>query len=412
MNRNTLERTILGQVLFSPSEGAYALDVLDAGKFTNQSHRDLFTRMLRVYNEHKDITPLTIGEKFDPLVLGLMEEVVTINGFRSHVDGLLNEWSRETFVIEADKILKNSSKLEPVQILERFEPLIDNLAHRSNQGSLEGAQTVCDRIAENLEQVQKGKILGITTGFPQLDRDDLVLRNGELCILGARPSVGKSALAWQIAVQSGVNVAFFSQEMKSESLMMRQLSQFTGMSTTEMRQPRQSNIARLVDGLCQARKLKIWIDDTQGKTGAQIWRKAKRFHAIYGCGLVVVDYLQLLRFPNAQNRREGVGDCTATLKELAKELDVPVLCISSIRRGMKPNDAPTMEDLKESGDIEFHADVIFLMHRNLFDDSGKTELIKAKDRNGEVYKTELKFDKQTTSFSAYKVEFDQKDWAV
>jgi replicative DNA helicase len=394
MNRTELERQILGQILFDNTEGYYALAKLSPESFLIKKNRELFTKMQDISKNDQEITILSLGEKFDSIALGLSTEVVTAVGIRTHVKMLREIIVKDKFIKETRSLLSNDIEIKDLK--KKFEPLFNELCEHNGTGRLEHCGEITKRIVENIDKIQKGKILGVKTGFPKLDDDDLTLRNGELVILGARPSVGKSALAWQIAVNSRVNVAFFSHEMRAESLLMRQLAKFTNLSTVELR--RKSNAQKALYGLEKLSRLPIWVDDSQGKSGQDIYRRAKRFGAVRDLGLVVVDYLQIMNFAGATSRREGVGDCAGQLKRIAQELNIPVLCISSIRRGQDSKKEPNMEDLKESGDIEFHADVIILLHRNLFQNSWETHLIKAKDRNGEVFRHTLSFEKSTTSF--------------
>lgn len=394
MNHTELENTILGQIILDPSEGNYALEKLDDSFFSSSKSRNMFNRMREIVKNNQEITVFTIGPQYEDQFIELSGDIVSTVGSRTHVDLLVEKVTKSRFILNAQKVLSQTPTTR--EMLLKLEPMINELASINGNGSLEHCEEISLRVAANLEKIHDGKVLGVRTGFPNLDDNDLSLRNGELAILGARPSVGKSALAWQIAVNSKSNVAFYSQEMNSEALLLRQLSRTTNLPTSELR--KKTEAQKALYGLKEVSKLPIWIDDSQGKSGGDIFRSAKRFAAVRKLDLIVVDYLQLLNFSGSANRREGVGDCAATMKRIAKELNIPVICISSIKRGQDPKKAPTMEDLKESGDIEFHADVIFLMHRDLFNKGGETELIKAKDRNGEVIRTTLKFERRTTSF--------------
>ncbi len=394
MNRIALENQILGQTLIGSEDREYTLAKLQPEHFSDPVNRAFFKKLLEIVKSNfQAATIFTIGKEFERKFTDLSEDVVSAVGMRTHVNLLREEVLRRHFVSKASEILKENSTRD---ILEKLEPLLIEISSFNNKGTLVQCKDIAKELAADITKMQEGKIMGVATGFPKLDNDGLTLRNGELIILGARPSVGKSALSWQMAVQSGVNVAFFSQEMGAKALLKRQLSNVTNLQNKHFH--RKDLNPQILKGLIKISSLPIWIDDSQGKTANDILSRCKRFAATRDLGLVVVDYLQLLSFADSTDRRVGIGEAAAKLKQVAQEIDCPVVCISSIKRTADKKQPPSMEDLKESGDIEFHADVIFLMHRDLLDASGETQLIKAKDRNDRAFSIDLIFKRETTSF--------------
>jgi replicative DNA helicase len=302
-------------------------------------------------------------------------------------------------------------------ILDRAESSIFEIAEDRIRVGLVPMKDVVHENIEKLERViTEGKrISGLATGYSDLDNLLSGLQPSELIILAARPSVGKTALALNIAentaVRQGAAVAVFSLEMSKESLLMRLLA---SMAMVDAHKFRTGHLSRedwkhMTVTLAQLSEAPLWIDDSGSATVTEIGAKARRLMRDRGLGLVIIDYLQLIaargRF---SNRNEEVSSITRGLKALAKELKVPVLVLSQLTRAPEREiRSPQLSDLRESGAIEQDADVVIFIHRpHLFKKKGEvtdeeraqTEVIIAKQRNGPVDKLPFVFRGKFTRF--------------
>lgn len=255
-------------------------------------------------------------------------------------------------------------------------------------------------------QARGGGLAGLSTGFGQIDQITGGLEPGQLVILAARPSAGKTALALNIAdhvAAAGTPVLFFTLEMSVQELGMRLLSSRTGVPMADMRGGSVSpeDWRRLADADRDTAGIPLFIDDRPGITVAYARAKARKIRRQHGLGLIVVDYLQLMKGPG-ENRTQEVGGISRGLKALAKELRVPLIALAQINRAVesRTDKRPLMSDLRESGDIEADADVIAMLHRE--EGPGMQDLIALavrKNRNGPLGDVTLAYDAPRLRFS-------------
>ncbi|MEZ7978979.1 MAG: replicative DNA helicase [Myxococcota bacterium] len=258
-----------------------------------------------------------------------------------------------------------------------------------------------------------GEITGISSGYENLDDMTGGLQPGDLFILAARPSMGKTALALNLgrnaAVDFGKNVAVFSLEMTTRSLVMRMLSSEAQVDAGSFRSGLISTEAhtRLMDAAGKLADANIWIDDTGAASILEIRAKCRRLHSMHGLDLVIVDYLQLARGDrNTSSREQEISEISRGLKGLAKELDIPVIALSQLNRGpetRKDDKRPMLSDLRESGAIEQDADVIAFIYRDIVynkdtEFENLAELIIAKQRNGPTGTVKLEFEGRFAQF--------------
>ncbi len=269
------------------------------------------------------------------------------------------------------------------------------------------------------ESLRSGRRLGLPTGFMGFDYANGGLHAGELVILAARPGGGKTSIALQIAAHSAMkqrDVLFVSLEMSGAELMIRVLCGLATVDSAAIRTGRltERDLGHLEQAGDQFAGAKLTIDDRASVTAADIRRAARRCKRQGGLSLVVVDYLQRLTAADARAKRyEQVGAMTADLKTLARELNVPVLCLCQLNREVEKggNGRPKLSNLRESGNIEQDADVVAFVHRpEVFEPSdpdlvGKAELIVEKNRNGPTGTFPLLWDARTTTFSDARVDF-------
>jgi replicative DNA helicase len=261
---------------------------------------------------------------------------------------------------------------------------------------------------------RSGELTGISTGFEKLDEMTGGLQRGDLFILAARPSMGKTALAINVARNAAVdhekNVAVFSLEMTTRSLVMRMLSSEAKVDSSTFHSGFISTEAhsKLMEAAGRLAQAKIWIDDTGAASVLEMRAKCRRLHSQHGLDLVIVDYLQLARGDrNVHSREQEISEISRGLKGLAKELDIPVIALSQLNRGpesRKEDKRPMLADLRESGAIEQDADVIgfiyrdVVYHRETTEFENLAELIIAKQRNGPTGTVKLEFEGRYAQF--------------
>lgn len=319
------------------------------------------------------------------------------------------------------------------EIIDRAEQLVFDIAQQEDTSDAQPLSVLVQQEYDRLLALQGKGLSGVPTGYPDLDELTSGLQPGEMIIVAARPSMGKSALMMNVAEQmarGGVGpekpikqatpVAVFSLEMSKASITQRLLSAASGYSSHDMRSGRLTE--KDYDEVCRAvyelAELPILIDDTPGLTVLGLRTRARRLVAQHGVKAIFVDYLQLMTAPNAakESRQVEVSSISRSVKALARELNVPVVCLSQLNRGpeARGDNRPRMSDLRESGSIEQDADVVMLLHREAYyhvgdkaweeenhDKLNVAELIIAKQRNGPTDVVKLVWDHRVTRFRSY-----------
>ena len=305
------------------------------------------------------------------------------------------------------------------QVLDEAEQAIFEIGERQGK-RLRKYRPIADLIAEARDRVdtlsrQSSPITGLATGYTDFDRLTAGLQPADLIIIAGRPSMGKSALAINIAehvaIQGQHSVAVFSMEMPSEQLAMRMIGSLSRIDQQRLRTGKlnDEDWPRLTSTVGVVREARLFIDDTPALTPAELRARARRIARDHRLDLVIVDYLQLMQAPGfADNRVAEVSEVSRALKGMAKELNVPVIALSQLNRGLeqRPNKRPVMSDLRESGAIEQDADVIVFIYRDeVYDkdsaDKGIAEVIIAKQRNGPIGLVKLAWRGQFTRFEGY-----------
>lgn len=299
-------------------------------------------------------------------------------------------------------------------IIDGGEKALLDLRLEAKKSGLQHCAEAVNAAADRIEMAHKkrGKTIGIATGFTDLDRMTGGLKDGQLVIIAARPSMGKSAFATNIAeaacLESKVPTALFSLEMTSEELMERVLCTQANVKLQRVRDGFMSKeeMSRLGDKVFEVSDSPLYIDETPALTIAAFRARARRAVAKHGVKLLIVDYLQLMKGSTKraqQDRRLEIDEISSGLKATAKELGVPVIALSQLNRDAEERAEPKLSHLRESGSIEQDADVVALLHRpervtHKEEDRGKAVLILAKQRNGPVGRIELQFDAEITRF--------------
>ena len=423
------ERFVLGCVMLDDSAFVGVAGTLGADDFSLEKHRKIFVRMLQINDRGERIDRVTIANEL--MRHGELESVDGLTYLVSLDDGLPRVSNLDSYV----KIIKDKSVLrriigmaqqlmnralleadEPDQILAGAEESLLKLGEsRANEGLITPLDVIRNyQGGINAFLDPSKRIKGISTGFTKLDEMTGGLHPGELIILAARPSMGKTAfalnIAWHVATKLRQPVAIFSLEMSNESLLTRMLCASAYVDSQRFRagyltQEERSKLRHAANEMVEA---PIYIDDTPGVNLMDMHAKLRRLQAEQPLGLVIVDYLQLMSARGrSENRNQEVSALSRGMKLLAKELNVPMLVLSQLSRAPETRQGdhrPQLSDLRESGSIEQDADLVgFIFREEVYkrdreDLRGLAELILAKQRNGPVGKIDMVFLHSLTKF--------------
>ncbi len=304
--------------------------------------------------------------------------------------------------------------IEIEDALDRSERAIFDVSQHRTVRDFVGIGEVLETYFDKLDTIQqhRGEVVGVPTGFVDLDKLTGGLQRSDLVILAARPSVGKSSLqlgiAHNAAVRHGKTIGIFSLEMSAEQLVQRLLAMETGVDSHRLRlgfidDSEWDQISRAFGRLAEAN---IFIDDTPGISSMELRSKSRRLMAERGLDLVIVDYLQLMQGRRSENRVQEVSEISRSLKGLARELNIPVLALAQLSRAVetRTDHRPVLSDLRESGSIEQDADIVMFIYREEMYDretekKGIAEVIVAKHRNGPTDTVNLRFFERTARFA-------------
>lgn len=425
------ERFVLGSILMDDATFISIAGSLQADDFSLEKHRRIFSRMAELYDRGERIDRVTVANEL--MKHNQLESVDGLSYLVSLDDGLPAISNLDSYVrIVKDKsilrrIIFNSQELihrcvlgedEPEQILSSAEESLLKLGDSRAKDALANPDRIIREFEGGLNAFldPSKRIKGIGTGFLKLDEMTGGLHGGELVIIAARPSMGKTALALNIAQHVAMDpqhrntVAVFSLEMSKESLLTRMICAGARVDQQKFRAGflNQDERRRLQKAAAEIVQAPLFIDDTPGVNLMDIHAKLRRLRSEHGLALVIVDYLQLMSSRSRyENRNQEVSALSRGFKLLAKELNVPMVVLSQLSRApeTRPGDhRPQMSDLRESGSIEQDADVIgFIFREEVYkqdreDLKGLAELLLAKQRNGPTGKINLVFLREFTKF--------------
>lgn len=426
------EKCVLSIMITDSHKREVAFEKLQRQDFFSNWHKDIFSAILELSRDNKDIDPLTISSKMKELgfdtegdlgVMGLVD-IVNAVAFSSNMESYCkivkdkSDTRKLLFIIDdvKDKAYKNE---DYNKVLESIESQIFELSQNENRTGLTHIKDTLSELIEilNKRSETKEKITGISTGFIDLDRILLGMQRKDLILLAARPSVGKTALAVNIALNAAkkYKVAIFSLEMSKTQLAQRMLSAISSINLKEIISGDISNWDYIFEASSIIAENSIYMDDTAGISITELRSKCRRLKAENGLDFIMIDYLQLMTAEGRnENRQQEISTISRSLKALAKELDVPILALSQLSRDSEKNKRkPKLSDLRESGAIEQDADVVILLYREDYQneevpDQNEIELIIAKHRNGEVGSVFLTFIKECTRFGNIQSDRDKE----
>jgi replicative DNA helicase len=421
------EESVLGSILLDNQAINICLERLRAEDFYKTSHQTIFAAMATLSDRREPIDIVTLGQQLR--VMGHLENVggqQVLSSLASSVPNAANvsyyakvikEMSvRRRLIHESTDIISSAFELEGdiEEFLDGAEQRILGVSDlRVSQAFHRVGDVVQDsiRLVEKLYD-QKEPVTGVPSGLDKLDNMTAGFQPSDLIIVAARPAMGKTSLVlgWSqyIGIYFRKPVAFFSLEMSKEQLVLRMLCSESRINNSSVRTGDLSerDFARIVDGASRISEAEIFIDDTPALTITELRAKARRLHRDHPLGMIVVDYLQLLRSPTySHSREQEISDISRSLKALAKELHVPVIALSQLNRSVESrNDKrPMMSDLRESGAIEQDADIIMFIYRDEVynkesPDKGVAEIIIAKQRTGPTGAVRVAFSGEYTRF--------------
>jgi len=431
------ERAVIGSVLLDNLMLAEVSEQITAKDFHSEANRFLFESMESLSGTNTPMDLLTIAEDLKrrslldrvggPAYLQLCADTVPTAANAAHYAKIVRDKSmlRRT-IMAATEIAHRAYDQNPDEdggdgvddLLDWAENEIFTIAETRTKGGVHRIDEVVKKTLAHIDALakRKGDITGVATGFTELDNMTAGLQDSELVILAARPSVGKTALALNIARNAAVYcpALVLSLEMSRQALGMRLFSTEAEIDSSKLRRgyvaksdwPKLTGAAQLLE------KLPLYIDDSSNPTTLEIKAKARRVKAEHGLGIIIIDYLQLIK-PRAKkgaNREQEISQISRDLKAMAKELEVPVLALAQLNRATenRPDSKPRLSDLRESGAIEQDSDVIMFLWRDMTSkkkdetvDDSLTELIIGKQRNGPTGTIKLTWRKQITKFENF-----------
>ena len=435
-----LERAVLGGLMLETERYDAVSEIIEFTDFEGQDHQNIFQSMGELVNSNKPLDPLTVSDRLDSKNLltraggkNYLIDLASTSPSAANLEayaGMIRQKSisRRLMKInsEISELIINPQGKDAAELLDEAETKIFSLNDEASRTST-NIQKLDELIPQSIERMNEiakngSSLLGASTGYKDLDSKLQGLQDGDLIIIAARPSMGKTALSMNIVENLVLNkdipggVLVFSLEMPAESLTTRLLASNAKIDQQKVRSAsmNQSDLKKFMESSSKLKDLPLYIDDSSMLSPMELRARARRIarQESNGLSLIVVDYLQLMQLPTSQeNRVNQISEISRSLKMLAKELNVPVIALSQLNRAVeqRPNKRPIMADLRDSGAIEQDADVILFIYRDEVynedsEEGNKAEIIIGKQRNGPIGKVNLTFLKEFTRFEDFAVD--------
>jgi replicative DNA helicase len=419
------EMCLLASMMLEKEMIGQAVQLIDRESFYQADHQIIYDVLLKLYEMNRPIDSVILFEEL--VKRQLLDEVggtsyiaqilnsVPSSAHGMHYAGIVREKAMLRQLIAASNdILRDSyAPYEQADIvLDKAERRIFEIAQKKVGGTMEPMEKVLHEVFEMIEN--RGQ-RGLITGFHELDDMLNGLQKGEMIIVAARPSMGKTAMAMNmieyIAADLRLPCAVFSLEMSKQQLAQRMLCSRGRIDAHKLRKgmlnsQEYTTLATVVGELAKA---PVWVDDSAGLTPLELRAKARRLKLQHDVKCIMIDYMQLMDNPGPESRQQQISEISRAVKSVARELNIPVICLSQLNRMTEGREGhrPRMSDLRESGSIEQDADVVMLLHREDyyrmseqdFQPDNIAEIIVAKQRNGPTGTIKLTFDNRTTRFN-------------
>ncbi|HHD92665.1 MAG TPA: replicative DNA helicase [Candidatus Portnoybacteria bacterium] len=425
------EKAVLGSLMINKEAISQVADLLKPEDFYRPSHGIIYQAIVSLYGKSEPIDLVSLSNYLQEK--GRLDEI----GGVSYLTNLTQATPTAAHIVHYAKIVRRKKVLRDLitaaseiteltyqnnanieKLLDQVEQRIFAISQRSINYEFVSVKSALEEAFERIDRLQQNKdhIRGVPTGFDQLDNLLSGLQRSDLVVLAARPSIGKSSLALDIARYVGVRekipVAVFSLEMSKQDLVDRLIASEANINLWKLRTGRliadgpNNDFERIQEALSSLAESTIFIDDNPSPTVLQMKTMSRRLKAKYPLGLIIIDYLQLIQpLSSTDNRVQQVSEISRALKGLAREINVPVLALSQLSRAIesRPDQYPRLADLRESGSIEQDSDVVMFIYREDKVKKNSTrpniaDLIVAKHRNGPLGKIELYFDETQAAF--------------
>ncbi|MCX6766311.1 MAG: replicative DNA helicase [Candidatus Moranbacteria bacterium] len=426
------EMSVLGSLMLDKNAIIKIADLVHPDDFYKDANRLVYETMLELYEEREPIDVLSLSNKLEE-----KKQLEKIGG-ASYLTEIVNAVPTASNVIHYAKVVQKKSLLRKLitaasdivelgyeeaedveKVLDEAEQKLFKVSQKYVKADFVPLKTHLESAFNRIDELHKGDkdLRGISTGFPDIDGILAGLQKSDLIILAARPSIGKTALALDIArnvaVKKKIPVGIFSLEMSSDQLVDRLLAAEGHVDATRIRTGRlrstdgEDDFAKIGEAMGVLSEAPIFIDDAASANVMEMRTMARRLQAEHNLGLIIIDYLQLMEGRSNDNRVQEVSEISRSLKQLARELNIPVIALSQLNRGVESRSPqiPRLFDLRESGSIEQDADVVMFLYREDREkpdtpNKNVVQVIVAKHRNGPLGTANLYFNDAITSFSS------------
>lgn len=421
------EQSVLGAMIINKDAINTAVEQLHPDDFYKEANKEIYKAIIDLYNRNEPVDLITLSEELNkrgtlenvgglPYLAQLSGGIGLSSNIKFYCDIVEEKSILRRLILSCDNIMAKSyeDKEEVNSIIEEAEKEIFNITQGRHR---EGFSPINEVLLDSFSKIEElaarqGELTGLTTGFIDIDNKLSGLQKSDLILLAARPSMGKTALGINIAVNAAIkadaSVAIFSLEMSKEQLVQRMIS---SVSHVDLQKIISGNLEeeewlKIIDVMAPLSQANIFIDDTAGMSLLEMKAKCRRLKMDKGLDLILIDYLQLMESESRhESRQQEISSISRGLKALAKEMDCPVIALSQLSRApeLRADHRPILSDLRESGAIEQDADVVMFLYRDEYynEDSDKKnigEVIIAKHRNGPTGTVELVWKKEFTKF--------------
>lgn len=422
-----MEASVLGSIIIDTDAIVKVADIIRPVDFYDERHRLIYEACLRLYEGQSAIDVLTLSEELraegvlkevggSAYLTQLTNTVPTSTNAEQYAGVIATKSIRRRLISVSNEIAQigHDEKRTIAELVEEAEAKLFEVSQRHVGNDIWSMESILSASFDRLDALHKnkGSIRGVPTGFKDLDAKLAGLQKSDLLILAARPAMGKTAmalnLAQNVAVKASKPVLLFSLEMSKEQLVDRMLASEAGVNSWNLRTGNMSDsdFEKIGHAMGTLSEAQLYIDDTPGITVSELRTKARREAHKHELGLIIVDYLQLMsggsKFSGSPNRVQEISEISRGLKSVARELNVPVLALSQLSRSVESRSPqiPQLADLRESGSIEQDADVVMFLYRDDYynpDTSDKPNILDifiSKHRNGPTGRVELYFDRE------------------
>ena len=427
----TAEKSLLGAIMISENAIVEAINVVRPTDFYEPAHQTIYQAMMNLYDQHRPIDLSTLTAELRsmkklkdvggaPYLTELSNFTPAASHAKAYAD-IIEKASTRRRLIKAGTEIANKAYEEDADVSDLVGIAEKQLFEVSDKIIKSDYKAMGDLLVDALDRMEilrenKGALRGLKTGFRDLDKKTAGFQKGDLIIIGARPAMGKTTfaqnLAYNIADINKKGVLFFSMEMAANEIVERMISDVSGVDNWNVRTGNYSDeeFQIISDAMAEMNELPIYIDDTSSMTVMELRNKARRAVHDHEIGVIIVDYLQLIAGSDRYkgNRVQEVSEISRGLKILARELEIPVVALAQLSRSVTGRDdpRPVLSDLRESGSIEQDADLVMFLHRpdyykqndDNYEETHITELLIAKHRHGAVGKIELYFHPELLRF--------------